>query len=132
MDQQEGADRPSRIVELAAITVDCLDPRPMIDFYAQAFSAKTSHEDDTGAWIHLDDGPLILIRRVEDYRPPTWPDQDVPIQFHLELWIDDLDEAEERLQALGAVTCDFQPHRDQGNVVMLDPAGHPFCIGTRV
>jgi hypothetical protein len=21
---------------------------------------------------------------------------------------------------------------EQGNVVMLDPAGHPFCIGTRV
>jgi len=78
MDQRGGAaDGPAPIVELAAITVDCLDLRPMIDFYAQAFGARTSH-------------------------------------------------------ALGAVTCDFQPHRAQGNVVMLDPAGHPFCIGTRV
>ena len=133
MDLQAGpADRSAPIVELAAITVDCLDLRPMIDFYAQAFGARTSHENDTGAWIHLDQGPLILLRRVEGYQAPTWPQQDVPIQFHLELWIDDLDEAESRLQALGAVTCDFQPHRAQGNVVMLDPAGHPFCIGTRV
>ena len=133
MDQRGGAaDGPAPIVELAAITVDCLDLRPMIDFYAQAFGARTSHENDTGAWIHLDQGPLILLRRVEGYQAPTWPQQDVPIQFHLELWIDDLDEAESRLQALGAVSCDFQPHRAQGNVVMLDPAGHPFCIGTRV
>jgi hypothetical protein len=37
MDQQGGADRPAPIVELAAITVDCLDLRPMIDFYARPF-----------------------------------------------------------------------------------------------
>ena len=132
MDQQDSADRPSPIVEPAAITLDCLDPRPMIDFYARAFSAKTGHESDTGAWIHLDNGPLILVRRIDGYRPPTWPQHDVPMQIHLELWIDDLAEAEARLHALGGVTCDFQPHRDRGNVVMLDPAGHPFCIGTRV
>ena len=122
----------SPIVELAAITLDCLDPAPMIAFYARAFGAKISHEKDDGAWIHLDGGPLILIHRVDGYRRPTWPEPDVPKQMHLELWIDDLDEAETRLHALGATTCDHQPHRDQGNVVMLDPAGHPFCIGTRI
>jgi predicted enzyme related to lactoylglutathione lyase len=113
MDQQGGAtDSPGPIVELAAITVDCLDLRPVIDFYAQAFGARTSHENDTGAWIRLDQGPLILLRRVDGYQAPTWPQQDVPIQFQLELWIDDLDEAESRLPALGAATP--RPHRDSG------------------
>ena len=89
MDQRGGAaDGLAPIVELAAITVDCLDLRPMIDFYAQAFGARTSHEDDTGAWIHLDQGPLILLRRVDGYQTPTWPQQDVPIQFHPEFWIE--------------------------------------------
>jgi hypothetical protein len=113
MDQQGGAtDGPAPIVELAAITVHCLDLRPMIDFYAQAFGARTSHENDTGAWIRLDQGPLILLRRVDGYQAPTWPQQDVPIQFHLELWIDDLEGAESRLQALGAATP--RPDRESG------------------
>jgi hypothetical protein len=51
----------------------------------------------------------------------------VPLQIHLELWIDNLDETEGRLQDMR-----LSAPRDQGNVVMLDPAGHPFCIGTRV
>lgn len=104
----------------------------MIAFYAGAFDAKVSHSDDTGAWIHIDGGPLILIRVLEDFQPPTWPEPDVPIQMHLELSVDDLVAAETRLQALGATTPSHQPHRKQGNVVMLDPAGHPFCIGGRV
>jgi catechol 2,3-dioxygenase-like lactoylglutathione lyase family enzyme len=127
-----GAEVASPIVELAAIMLDCADPAPMVAFYAQAFAAEVSHEKDDGAWIHLDGGPLILIHRVDGHTPPTWPQPDVPKQMHFELWIDDLDEAEARLTALGATTCDHQPHRDQGNVVMLDTAGHPFCIGTRV
>lgn len=120
----------SPVVELTAITIDCRDPAPMVAFYAQAFGGQVSHQDVGGAWIHLSGGPLVLIRRIEDYTPPTWPSRDVPMQMHFELRVDDLEEAERRLHGLGATTCDFQPHRDQGNLVMLDPAGHPFCIGT--
>jgi catechol 2,3-dioxygenase-like lactoylglutathione lyase family enzyme len=118
-------------VELAGITVDCGDPAPMVTFYAAAFGATVSHEDSSGAWIHLPDGPLILIRRIDDYRSPTWPAQDIPMQIHLELWVDDIEAAQARLRELGATTCAFQPHRHHGNLVLLDPAGHPFCIGTR-
>ncbi len=104
----------------------------MVAFYAGAFDAKVSHSDDTGACIHVAGGPLILVRVLADFQPPTWPEPDVPMQMHLELSVDDLEEAETRLQALGATTPRYQPHRRQGNVVMLDPAGHPFCIGGRV
>lgn len=128
----DAGDRPGPIVELSAVTLDCRDPAPVIAFYAGAFGATVSHSDDTGAWIHLDGGPLILVRVLDDFRPPTWPAPDVPMQMHFELSVDDVEEAEVRLQALGATTPDHQPHRAQGNVVMLDPAGHPFCIGARV
>lgn len=123
---------PSPIVELAAVTVDCRDPAPMIAFYAAAFGAAVSHENDSGAWIHVDGGPLILVRRVEDHTPPTWPGAGVPMQLHLELFVDDLADAEARLTALGATVPSFQPHRAEGNVVLLDPAGHPLCIASRV
>jgi len=29
---------------------------------------------------------------------------------------------------LGATVPEFQPHREHNLVVLLDPAGHPFCI----
>ena len=50
----------------------------------------------------------------------------------LDFFADDLDETEALLRQLGATTPDYQPHREDGLVVMLDPAGHPFCIGTRI
>jgi hypothetical protein len=126
----EGGSAP--LVELAAITIDCGDPAPMAAFYAAAFAAEVSHADDTGAWIHISADLLVLVRTVDDYQPPAWPATDIPLQMHFEMWVDDIEEAETRLRELGATTPDFQPLREHGNLVMLDPAGHPFCIGTRV
>jgi catechol-2,3-dioxygenase len=128
----DAGDRRGPIVELTAVTLDCQDAAPMIAFYAGALDATVSHSDDSGAWIHPDGGPLVLIRVLDDFRRPTWPAPDVPMQMHLELSVDDVEEAEIRLQALGATTPEHQPHRAEGNVVMLDPAGHPFCIAARV
>lgn len=117
-------------LELAGITIDCLDPGPMATFYAAAMGGQISHEDVTGAQVAAGD-VLILIRRDEDFIRPTWPSPDVPMQIHFEFYIDDLQKAQARLHQLGATTSDHQPHGDPGMLVMLDPAGHPFCIGTR-
>jgi len=43
-----------------------------------------------------------------------------------------LNEAEARLHQYGATTSEHQPDNDPGFRVMLDPAGRPFCIITRV
>jgi hypothetical protein len=45
------------------------------------------------------------------------------------LGVDDLDAAQARLLALGAVEPTVQPEPDRWRV-LLDPAGHPFCITT--
>ena len=58
--------------------------------------------------------------------------EDGPARGLPDFWVDDLDRAERALQDLGAVAAEAQPHRDVGLLTMLDPAGHPFCIGTRV
>jgi hypothetical protein len=123
--------RQAPVVELAAITIDCGDPAQLAAFYAAAFAAEVSHADDTGAWIHVSADLLMVVRAVADYRPPAWPDNEVPLQMHFEMWVDDVDEAEMRLGELGATTPEFQALRDHDKRVMLDPAGHPFC-GTRV
>jgi hypothetical protein len=46
--------------------------------------------------------------------------------MHFDFQVGDLDEAVDEAVALGATLATHQP---QDNVrVMLDPAGHPFCL----
>jgi hypothetical protein len=63
---------------------------------------------------------------VEGYQAPQWPGQDMPQQMHLDVDVDDLDEGEAAVVALGAVKQDYQP--GETFRVFLDPAGHPFCL----
>ncbi|HEV2372775.1 MAG TPA: VOC family protein [Streptosporangiaceae bacterium] len=118
------------IVDLAAVVVDCQDAPPVAAFYQAACEGQIVKSDARSVWLRVS-GMLVIFREVDHYQAPTWPSSDVPMQVHLDFDVDDLDEAEARLHRLGATTPEHQPHREDGLVVMLDPAGHPFCIGTR-
>jgi hypothetical protein len=121
------------IVDLAAVIVDCAAEASdtMAAFYQAACGGEIVRSDADSAWLKVN-GMTVIFREVEGYQAPTWPESDVPMQIHLDFNTDDLDEAEAVLRRHGATTPDYQPHREHGLVVMLDPAGHPFCIGTRV
>jgi len=56
---------------------------------------------------------------------PRWPDPAFPQQFHLDVMVDDIDEAEPKALALGATPL---PSEEDGFRVYADPAGHPFCL----
>lgn len=70
---------------------------------------------------------LLTAMRVEGYEPPTWPGGPVPKQAHVDLAVEDLAEAERRAVSLGAVRASIQPE-PESHLVLLDPAGHPFCV----
>lgn len=118
-------------IDLSCLVLDCADARPMAAFYSAIGGSEVTDLDATGAYVRLS-GILLAIRVVDDYVPPTWPAGDVPPQMHMDFEVDDMEEAEVFLNAHGATTAGYQAHRADGLVVMLDPAGHPFCIGTRV
>jgi hypothetical protein len=59
------------------------------------------------------------------HRAPTWPDGAVPQQFHLDIMVDDVAAAAERVLAIGAIRLDAN---SEGASVYADPAGHPFCL----
>jgi hypothetical protein len=99
-------------------------------FYRAACGGEIIRRDGDSVWLSVG-GTIVIFRDVEGYRAPTWPADDVPMQVHLDFVVDDVAEAETLLRQHGATTADYQPHRQDGHVVMLDPAGHPFCIGTR-
>ena len=46
--------------------------------------------------------------------------------MHLDVNVDDMDEAEKAVLELGATKADHQPGTTFR--VFLDPAGHPFCL----
>ena len=69
--------------------------------------------------------------QVPDYRAPTWPGNELPKQIHLNLAVSDLPAAVHEALAIGARRAAHQPDPDEF-VVLLDPAGHPFCLTTQL
>ena len=62
------------------------------------------------------------------YEPPVWPPEPGKqgMQLHLDIEVSDLAAATEHALELGATLAEFQPQDDVR--VLLDPAGHPFCL----
>jgi hypothetical protein len=117
------------LLNLEAVVVDCRQAAPMVAFYRAACGAEPDPRDE--AYVRLGE-VTVVFRELADYRSPTWPSSDVPMQVHLDFAVDDMVEAERRLCELGATVPEHQPLREHGLVVLLDPAGHPFCIGLPV
>jgi Glyoxalase-like domain len=124
----KGEDVPP-ILDLGAVVVDCQDAAPVAAFYKAACGGEIVRSDADSAWLKTG-GKLVISREVEGHWPPTWPSSNVPMQIHLDFFVDDFEKAEAQLQQHDATTPEHQPHPELGRV-MLDPAGHPFCIGTR-
>ena len=117
-------------VRLGAVSVDCPDPAALADFYKNVLSLEVMFSSDNFVALH-GAGILLTFQRVADHQPPSWPDGPVPKQLHLELAVSDLDAQETRILGLGATKAEIQPNPDSWRVLM-DPAGHPFCITTLI
>ena len=116
----------NRIARFSLIALDCPDPRALAEFYAQLTGFDLDH--DGGDWVQLrsDTGATLAFQRASDHQPPVWPSTDRPQQAHLDFDVEDLDQAEAQVLALGARKAEHQP--GESFRVFLDPAGHPFCL----
>lgn len=115
----------------SAVTFDCPDPGRLARFYGEALGLPVVLSNDDFVLLGQEGAAGLGFNRLADFRPPTWPGPSQEKQAHIEMGVDDLDAAEARLLAAGAVKPDFQPDPDRWRV-LLDPAGHPFCISTLV
>ncbi len=95
-------------------------------FYGALLDWKVDDSDPGWTDIRAENGNCISFQRVDGYAPPVWPGQEKPQQLHLDVIVDDLDEAETAVLGLGAVKHEHQPGTTFR--VFLDPAGHPFCL----
>ncbi|MFE2067416.1 VOC family protein [Streptomyces sp. NPDC059467] len=116
-------------IRYAAVTFDCPDPAELARFYGEALGLPVLYSGDDFILLGQEGSAGLGFSRLAGYQRPTWPDPSREKRAHLELGVDDLDAAQARLLALGAVEPPAQPQPDRWRV-LLDPAGHPFCITT--
>ncbi|ADD45551.1 VOC family protein [Stackebrandtia nassauensis] len=111
------------------IVIEAPDAHALARFYAELLGWEIASQSEDGAALLPFDGVGYLgIQQADDYVAPAWPTREGEQQMmmHLDFEVTDLNAAVAHARELGAVEADFQP---QDNVrVMLDPAGHPFCL----
>jgi hypothetical protein len=115
---------------IGAVALDCDDHRRLGRFYSELLDTEIVHEADTFCALRVD-GTWLLLKEIAGYSSPTWPDTTIPQQEHLDFAVDDLDVAEEIAIAAGARRAEHQPAPESWRV-MLDPAGHPFCLNGQI
>lgn len=112
------------------VVLDAPDARTLAHFYARLLGWRIFNE--TEGWADLapseDAGYNLAFATEENYVRPVWPTEEGKPQMsmHLDVEVDDLDEAVSYAVGLGAEVAPCQPQ--QTVRVMLDPAGHPFCL----
>lgn len=108
--------------------LDTPDPRGLANFYCALLGWRIT--DDVEDWVTIrGDVTGMAFQLAPDLVPPTWPDNTVPQQYHLDFTVPDLDAAEARALAIGArVTGRPTGEAADRFRVYRDPTGHPFCL----
>jgi catechol-2,3-dioxygenase len=120
-------------LRMVAVSLDCADPGELGRFYLELLGGEVLWSTAGSTGIRVTGGTVLVPQRVEGYTPPQWPGSPL---VHLDLTASagqsaaDLEAAVARAVAVGAAEAAFQP--DERFRVLLDPAGHPFCITTVV
>jgi hypothetical protein len=125
----ESPDAPSSPLagRIGGIVVDCFSPRALSGFYEELLDMRERVDDDP-SWVSIVGNdpsmPRLSFQR-SDAELPRWPDPEFPQQVHLDLHAEDVKEAGELAERLGAVRM-----RDMGGscAVFADPSQHPFCL----
>lgn len=112
------------------VVLDAPDAPELAHFYARLLGWTIFNESPGGVDLAPSEtaGYNLGFATEKNYVRPVWPSVDGQPQMsmHLDIQVDDLDEAVAHAVEAGAEVASYQP---QENVrVMLDPAGHPFCL----
>ncbi|MDH6514411.1 catechol 2,3-dioxygenase-like lactoylglutathione lyase family enzyme [Streptomyces sp. SAI-135] len=117
---------------LAATTLDAPDAHALALFYRDLLGWRTRKEEPGWVEIVSPDGTAGLSFQTEPlFERPRWPSRgsEQQMMMHLDIEVNDLPSAVDHALALGATVADLQPQADVR--VLLDPAGHPFCLFVR-
>jgi hypothetical protein len=111
------------------VVLDAPDGHALARFYAELLGWPIAKEDPGGAAIAVPGtSSYLAFQTEENYVPPVWPagGGHQQMMMHLDIAVDDLAASVADAVELGARLAEFQPQEEVR--VMLDPAGHPFCL----
>src|SRR3954471_15906388 len=117
---------------VAATTLDAPDARELARFYGRLLGWPVRKEE--AGWVEIGPpggGGGLALQTEPLFTRPQWPStrSGQQMMMHLDIEVNELASAVEHALALGATLADFQPQ--DGVRVLLDPAGHPFCLFVR-
>lgn len=121
-------------MQCAVFTLDCADAQALGEFYARLLGWRTHSSASYPQWVDVlppegeHSNYYIGCQQIEDYRAPEWPEGAVPQQAHLDFYVESIAESTPLALAAGAAEHPHQPSEDGKFLVLLDPAGHPFCL----
>jgi catechol 2,3-dioxygenase-like lactoylglutathione lyase family enzyme len=128
------------IMRISGPTFDAADPIALAEFYERLLGWPIVRREGPQPGNPPADGWAMLRSPAGDHKievqwephyiPPVWPpiDGEQLMMVHLDIGVADLDTGVAWAVAQGARVADHQPQ--DGVRVMLDPAGHPFCLFT--
>jgi catechol 2,3-dioxygenase-like lactoylglutathione lyase family enzyme len=105
------------------VVFDAPDPEVLADFYAALLGLPVTYRSPDFVVVSKNATTSgYAFQRAPEHVPPRWPDPAGSQQLHLDVMVEDLDEASAATLALGARSL------EPGDHVYADPAGHPFCL----
>lgn len=105
--------------------LDTDDPARLAEFYADLLGWQTERVDDDWVTISGNSDSRLAFQLAPDFVAPTWPDNQVPQQVHLDLLVTDMEAATAYAESIGARRLTEEV---DDFIVLLDPSGHPFCL----
>lgn len=115
---------------LSATVLGTPDPRGLARFYADLLEWDIVWDEPEWAMIRSPGERWrgLSFQLEAEHVRPAWPagPGDQQMQMHLDIGVDDLEAGVAYAVGLGATLAEHQPQDDVR--VLLDPAGHPFCL----
>jgi predicted enzyme related to lactoylglutathione lyase len=115
-------------VTVTCITIDCKEPRLVAEFWAEVLDWRVAHVTDEGGVVEAPDQGQPYLEFIAVPEPKTLKNR-----VHLGLSTTELDEQIERLVSMGAHVAweeQFPPESPYRNVILRDPEGNEFCLGS--
>lgn len=112
------------------VALDAPDARELAHFYQRLLGWQIFSESPQWATLAPSEeaGFNLAFATEESYVRPVWPAAagHQQMSMHLDIEVDDLEEAVVYAVKAGEDLASYQPQKTVR--VMLDPAGHPFCL----
>jgi catechol 2,3-dioxygenase-like lactoylglutathione lyase family enzyme len=120
-------------LETMCVVLDCGNSEELSAFYEKLLGWIRYEHSPGDEWIVVSNGkrdglPELIFQQTETYARPVWPEVSgkQSQMAHLDFHVDDVEEGVQHAIACGAALSPVQ--LEDAWRVMLDPAGHPFCI----